>query len=331
MRRRAFLLAIPALPVTFGASAQPPPGKTARVGLILTTSPVAEMQGAKPIHGVVRTFLQEMRRLGYAEGRNFTLERRSAEGKFERNREIVAEMIRLKADAIITLGIPLTLEAKNLTTSVPVVFIIPDGDPVAAGIVPSLGRPAGNITGFLQDAGPEIFGKRVQYLKEAAPGISRIAYLGLASEWDSPHGRSARQAAQGLAATMFLAEVTPGAYAKAFEVIKRERADAIFTAGHPVHFANRQLTVEFALSNRLPNAHAYSAFAADGGLMSYNPVSLWPAVADYIDRIVKGAKPGDLPVQQPTRFELVVNLKAARALGITVPQSLILRADKVIE
>src|SRR5688572_4861115 len=157
MRRRAFLLAIPALPVTFGARAQPPPGKTIRIGLILTTSPVSEMQGPKPVHGPVRAFLQEMSRLGYVEGRNFILERRSAEGKFERNSEIVAEMLRLKADAIVTLSIPLTLEAKKLTTSVPIVFVIPEGDPVATGIVPSLGRPAGNITGFLQDAGAEIF------------------------------------------------------------------------------------------------------------------------------------------------------------------------------
>lgn len=331
MKRRAFLLAIPALPVTFGASAQPPPGKVVRVGFILTTSPVSEMQGPKPVHGAVRTFLQEMRRLGYAEGRNFILERRSAEGKFERFSEIVAEMLRLKADAIITLSIPLTREAKKLTTSVPIVFVIAGGDPVAAGIVPSLGRPAGNITGFLSDAGAEISGKRVQYLKEAAPGISRIAYLGLASEWDSPHRRSARQAAQGLAATMFLAEVTPGAYAKAFEVIKRERADAIFTADHPVHFANRRLTVDFALRHRLPDTHAYSAAVAEGGLMSYNSVSLWPAVAEYVDRIVRGTKPGDLPVLQPTRFELVVNLKTARALGIRIPQSVLLRADRVIE
>jgi putative ABC transport system substrate-binding protein len=266
------------------------------------------------------------------EGRNFILERRSAEGKFERFGEIVAELLRLKAEAIVTLSIPLTLEAKKRTNSVPIVFLIAGGgDPVAAGIVPSLARPGGNITGVLDDAGPEIFGKRLQYLKEAVPGISRIAYLGLASEWDSPYGRSARDAAHGLATAMFLAEVTPGNYARAFEAIKRERADAIFTAGHPVHYANRKLTADFALRNRLPSTHGYSAAAEEGGLMSYSSISLWPEVAEYVDRIVRGTKPGDLPVLQPTRFELVVNLKTARALGITIPQSVLLRAERVIE
>jgi len=130
---------------------------------------------------------------------------------------------------------------------------------------------------------------------------------------------------------MFLAEVTPANYAKAFEAIKRERANAIFTAGHPVHFANRKLTADFALRNRLPNTHGYSAVAEEGGLMSYSSISLWPEVADYVDRIVRGTKPGDLPVLQPTRFELVVNLKIARALGITIPQSVLLRAERVIE
>jgi len=285
LNRRAFLFSISALPIALDASAQAK-GKSVRVGFILTTSAVAEMQGPKPVHGVVRTFLQEMERLGHVEGRNFVLERRSAEGKSERFGEIVAELLRLKADVIVTLSIPLTLEAKKLTTSVPIVFVIAGGgDPVAAGIVPSLARPGGNITGVLEDAGPEIFGKRVQYLKEAVPGIRRIAYLGLAPEWDSPYGRSARDAAHGLATAMFLAEATPANYAKAFEAIKRERADAIFAAGHPVHFANRKLTADFALRNHLPNTHAYASAVAEGGLMSYSSVSMWPAVAEYVDAL----------------------------------------------
>lgn len=332
MKRRAFLLAIPALPIALGAQAQPV-GKTVRVGFILTTSPVAEMLGPEPAHEAVRAFLHEMRRLGYVEGRNFILERRSAEGKFERFGEIVAELLRLKPDAIITVSVPLTLAAKKLTNSVPIVFVIAGaGDPVAAGVVPNLSRPGGNITGLLPDAGPEIFGKRVQFLKEAVPGITRIAYLGLGSEWETPHGRSARAAAQALGMTMFLAEASPDDYPRAFEVIKRERADAIFVAGHPVHFVHRQLIVEFAARNRLPDTHAYRTSAESGGLMAYvSAEAPWSRPAYYVDRIVKGTKPGDLPVEQPTKFALIINLKTARGLGLTIPRSVLLRADRVVE
>ena len=332
LNRRAFLLAVSALPIALGVKAQPA-GKTVRVGFILTTSPVAEMLGPEPAHEAVRAFLREMHRLGYVEGRNFILERRSAEGKFERFGEIVAELLRLKPDAIITIGVPLTLAAKKLTNSVPIVFSIAGGgDPVAAGVVPSLARPGGNITGFLPDAGPEIVGKRLQLLKETVPDITRIAYLGLGSEWETAHGRNARAAAQALGLTMFLAEASPDDYPRVFEVIKRGRADAIFVAGHPVHFVHRQQILAFAARNRLPDTHAYRASAESGGLMAYvSAEAPWARPAYYVDRIVKGAKPGDLPVEQPTKFELIVNLKTAKALGVKIPQSVLLRTDRVIE
>ena len=330
MKRRAFLLAMPLLAV-FGAGAQPPPGKTVRVGVILTTSPVGEMLGPQPVHRAVRDFLNEMHRLGYVEGRNFILERRSAEGKPERFGNLVEELLRLKTDVIVTVGVPLTQTAMKLTTSVPLVFVLTGGDPVAAGLVASLARPGANVTGFLPDAGPEIAGKRLEHLKAAVPAISRVAFIGSSAEWNSAYGRSARSAAQALGVELSLAEPDAQNYTKAFEVIKRERADAVFAGSDPVHFVHGTQIAEFAERERLPDIHA---FRLPGGLMSYTTSAsawTWIQAANYVDRIVKGAKPGALPVQQPTTFELVINLKKARAIGITIPRSVLVRADRVIE
>jgi putative ABC transport system substrate-binding protein len=333
MRRRALLFGAAALPFALRARAQPA-GKVYRVGFILTTSPVAEMQGSEPAHPLVRDFLRAMRRLGYVEGKNFVLERRSAEGKYERFGEIVAELLRLKPDAIVTIGIPLTLAAKKLTSSVPIIFYVAGaGDPVAAGIVPGLSHPGGNITGFVGDPGPEIFGKRVQLLREAVPNVSRIAFLGLGAERSSAGARSAEAATKELGLSFFFAEAQADDYSAAFEEIKRQRADAIVVGAHPAHWTNRAAIAQFAARSRIADIHSYTEAAEVGGLMSYGsgaPPS--SQAASYLDRIFKGAKPGDLPVQRPTTFALAVNLKAARARGLTIPQSLLLlRADRVIE
>ena len=255
------------------------------------------------------------------------------EGKFERFDAIVAELLRLKPDALITISVPLTLAAKKQTTTVPIVFMIAGtGDPVAAGIVPSLSRPGGNITGFVPDAGPEMVGKRLEILKEAVPGISRVAFLGLGSEWNSAEGRSAQAAAKALGLAISFAESGANDYAAAFEAIRRQRADAILVGGHPAHFANAELIAEFAARNRLADMHAYTYSVERGGLMSYGSVGAhWLQAADYLDRIFKGAKPGDLPVQQPTKFDLAISQKAARARGLTLSPSLLLRANRVIE
>jgi ABC-type uncharacterized transport system substrate-binding protein len=330
MKRRAFLVASGALLASHGGNAQP--ARRARVGFILTTSPVTEMLGPKPAHAAVSGFLQGMNRLGYVEGQNLVLDRRSAEGKFERFGEIVADLLELKPDAIITVNIPLTLAAKNQTTTVPIVFYTGGGgDLVASGVVRSFARPGGNVTGFVGEAGPEILGKRLQYLRDAIPKSRRVAYVALAEEWDGPHGRSARRAAQALRIALFLAEATARDYAKALEAVERERPDAILVGSHPVHYANFRLMVGCAVRNKIPDMHAYSVPVDEGGLIAYSSTSLWPKVAEYVDRIVKGTKPSDLPVQQPTNFELVVNTKAARARGITLPQSILLRADRVIQ
>jgi len=331
MKRREFLIAVPSLAAALGAHAQA--GKTYRVGFILTTSTIAEMQGPKPSHPAVRGFLDAMRNIGYVEGKNFILERRSAEGKYERFDAIVSELLRLKPDALVTVNVPLTLAAKKQTTTVPIVFMLAgQGDPVASGIVPSLSRPGGNITGFMPNTGAEIVGKRLEILKEAAPGITRVAFLGQASEWNSAEGRSAQAAAKKLAIAISFAESGANDYSAAFDAIKRQRANAILVGSHGGHYTHRAAIVEFAARNRLPDMHAYTSNAEAGALMAYGSEGQQlPLAASYVDRIFKGAKPGDLPIQQPTIFALVINRNAARARGLTLPASLLLRADRVIE
>ena len=330
MRRRAFLLAICALPLTRAASAQPK--APFRVGVVLTTSPVAEMLGPEPIHPRIRAFVHELRRLGYAEGGNLVLDRRSAEGKADGVPRIISELLGLKPNLLITLGNPMTRAAKKLTDSVPIIALgIPD--PVADGIVSNLARPGGNVTGFTATPDPEFAAKRLELLKGAVPSISRVAYLAQKTEWESSTGNAARRAAQSLGLTLFFAETWPKDYANGYAAIKRERANAVMVGGMFPNWVNRQAIAETLNGMRLPNMHAYSESAEIGGLMSYATYAddMWLRAAAYVDKILKGAKPGELPIEQPSRFELVVNMKTARALGIVIPQSFLLRADRVIE
>ena len=334
MRRRALLLGIGALAATRRVWAQTPqPGRIYRVALILTSSPVAEMMGSRPAHPFVRSMLDEMRRLGYMDGRNFILERRSAEGRSDRHEAIIAELLQLKCDALVTINIPLTLAAKKLTSSVPIRFVIAGaGDPVAAGVVSSLARPGANITGHMADAGPALSGKRLELLRDAFPRVSRVAFLGMRSEWNGAEGRGARSAAEALAIELFHAETGADDYAAAFEAVRRGRADALLLGPDPAHFAHREPIVEFATRSRLPDMHAYTSAVRAGGLMSYGSESSGVnTVAYYLHRILSGTRPGDLPVQRPRTFIRAVNLKAARARGLTVSPALLLRAEEVIE
>ncbi len=331
MTRRAFLVAICVLPLGRLAWAQPAKPMY-RIGVVLTTSPVAEMLGPEPAHPRLRAFVREMRRLGYSEGSNLILDRRSAEGKFERFGEILAELLRLKPDLLVTLGGPMALAAKKLTGSVPI-LALGVADPVGMGVVASLARPGGNITGTTATAGPELSAKRLEMLKDALPALSKIAYLGQKHDWDASHGKAARAAAQTLGLTMTLAEAQPTDYSAGLAVIRRERPDAVFVGDQFPAWVNRHAIVESLNGLRIPNSHAYGESVEIGGLMSYATFAddAWTRAAAYVDKILKGAKPADLPIEQPTRFELVVNLKTARALGIVIPQSFLLRADRVIE
>src|SRR5262245_24668113 len=206
-------------------------------------------------------------------------------------------------------------------------------DPVAAGIVSSLARPAGNVTGFTRHPGPEFEAKRLQLLKEAIPEATRVAFLGFKSEWESPEGASVRAAAPMRGVTLVHIEHTPTNFADAFARITRDRPHALFVARSGAAYANRQLIATFVVDQRMPSIFPFREYVEAGGLMSYgvNLPDLFRRAAGYVDKILRGAAPGDLPIQQPAKFELAINLKAARALGLTVPPALLARADEVIE
>jgi putative ABC transport system substrate-binding protein len=306
-------------------------GKVHRVALVFTVSPVSEMAGPDPIHLVARVFLHALRALGYVEGQNLIFERRSAEGKFEQLPEILAELVRLKVDVIVTVGDEMTQRAMEVTTTVPIVML-GGRNPVELGLVQSLARPGGNVTGLIVTPSPEIEAKRLQLLKEAVPKISRVAFLGTKRDRDTPAGESVRAAARRLGITLRLAELTSDGYALAFAMLTRDRPDALFAAHTPQNFGYRHAIVDFAVKSRLPATHFIREFVDAGGLMSYGDIVSDRAgrAAMYVDKILKGAKPANLPVEQPRKFELFINLKTAKALGLTIPESVLLRADEVI-
>jgi putative ABC transport system substrate-binding protein len=309
-------------------------GKVYRVGLIVTTSPVSEMTGPEPLHPSIRAFVHGLRALGWVEGQNLILERRSAEGRFERFGDIVTELVSLKTDVIVAPGDLIPRAARAITTTLPIVMATAE-DPVGAGLVQSLARPGGNVTGLMLVVGPEIEGKRLEIFREALPGVSRVAYLGSKEEkdWEGPWGQSVRTAAQALGVTLVLAEFPSRQYADAFAQVSRARAEAVFVSPSLLAFADRALIVELATRARVPTMFAYRQQVELGGLMSYgvNVVDNFRRAASFVDRILKGTKPADLPVERPTKFELAINLKTAKALGLTIPPSLLLRADQMID
>jgi putative ABC transport system substrate-binding protein len=335
MNRRTFLRGLTLGTVTTPLSAEAQQaGQIYRVGFIFLTSPVSEMAGTEPVHYLARTFVQALRALGYVEGQNLILERRSAEGQNERLSGIVAELVRLKADVIVTGGDPLPRVAKAVTTTVPIIMTS-SPDPVGDGLVQSLARPGGNITGLANTVGPEIGAKRLELLKAMLPRLSRVAYLCDKAEkdWESPRGKAVRTAAQALGVTLVRTEFTGHQYTDAFAGITRVRANALFVAGGAAAYADRALIVDFATRTRLPSTFGFREAVDLGALMSYGAhlADNYRRAATYVDKILRGAKPGDLPVEQPTKFELVINLKTAKALGLTIPQTLLLQADHVIE
>ena len=329
MNRRKFLfgLTVGALAAPLATEAQPV-GKIYRVGIIFVT-PVAGIM-SDPVNPFNSGFRREMRDRGYLEGQNFILELRSVEGKMERASEVVAELVRLNVDVIVTVGPEMIRQAQRVTTTVPIVMF--SRAPVEEGLVVSLARPGGNITGVTNDTGPDLQGKLLELLREGVPRLRRVAYLGSRAEWEGPGGMSARAAAGALGLVLFLAEPRPNDYTGAFDLIARERPDAIIISQDVTHYPHRRLIAEFAARKRLPSMGSYREFVEVGGLMSYglDTRDIYRRIAIYVDKILKGAKPADLPVEQPTKFELVINLKTAATLGLTIPQSLLFRADEVI-
>jgi putative ABC transport system substrate-binding protein len=325
--RRELLIAlgVGALAWAGAVRAQAPP-TVRRIGLLSGFSPSVDAPS-------YQAFRLGLRDLGWVEGKNISIDYRYAEGRHDRLPDLAADLVRLKVDVIVTTATSDTLAAQKATAAIPIVMVA-GGDPVASGLVESLARPGANVTGLsqmLQGLG----GKRLELLKEMVPKLSRVAVL-----WN-PQSASAtlnwkenQQPARQLGIQLHSLEVrSPNDLDKAFEAATRARAGALAILPDPVITTNLQRIVDFAATSRLPSIYQSSQFADAGGLVTYGPdrADLFRRAATYVDKILKGTKPGDLPVELPTKFELVVNLKTAKALGITIPQSVLVRADRVIE
>jgi putative ABC transport system substrate-binding protein len=281
-------------------------------------------------------FRQGLRDLGYVEGRNVVIEYRDAGGKLERLPALAAELVALKVDVIVTAGTPQTLAAKQATKTVPIVFA-QAVDPVTSGLVGSLARPGGNLTG-LSNLTPELVGKGLEQLKQAVPGVSRVAVLwqpgSLPERTEKDMLKEADVAARALGMQLQFVEARgPADFDGAFSEMIRARADALTVLPLTMFIIDRRRLVDLAAKNRLPAVYGLREFVDAGGLMSYGPnaADSYRRAATYVDKILKGTKPGDLPVEQPTKFELMINLKTARSLGLNIPQSVLLRAERVIE
>jgi putative tryptophan/tyrosine transport system substrate-binding protein len=334
MRRRDFIKSIASATIAWPVSARgQQPGRVFRVGWFFSSTPLEEMAGPDPLIPVGKTFVHALRSLGYVEGHNLVLERRSAEGKFDLIPKLAAELVSRNPDVIVTgSGNRLAQELQRVTKSVPIV--IPDSDdPVGAGLVESLARPGTNVTGFSADAGPGIESKRLELLKEAVPNATRVAVLATKQVWDGPIGRQLRSAAQIMHLALVHAEHFPDSYDGAFALIARDHPDALVVTRHAANYVNRQLIADFALRQKLPAIYPYKANALDGGMMSYavDENDLFYRTAVLVDKILRGTNPADIPIEQPSKFELVINLKTASAIGINMPPTLLTFANEVIE
>jgi putative ABC transport system substrate-binding protein len=301
------------------------PGKMFRIGFLDTST-------ASGSAVLVEALRQEMRKLGWTEGKNITIEYRFAEQKPERLPELVADLLRLKVDLIVVSGTPPALAAKKATTTIPIVMANP-ADPVGSGLVASLARPGGNITGN-SGLAYELDTKRLEILKDVVPKLARVGFLRLPSGGDSQL-KEIRAAA--LALKLKLEEIETQADAKglesAFQTAKQKQVGAIMTVTSRIFFAERKRIVELAGKYRLPAIYSQDEFVEAGGLMSYGADfnDLYRRAAGYVDKILKGAKPADLPVQQATKFEFIINLKAAKQIGLTIPNRVLERANQVIK
>ena len=326
-RRIVFAIGAGSAAASLRAFGQPSSQRVFRVGFLATGGPTPANSPPAPLR-------EALRESGYVEGRNVAYEGRYAEAVAERLPGLAAELVRLKVDVIVTQGWPATQAAKQATSSVPIVMAPATGDAVATELIASLARPGGNVTG-MSDESVALSAKRMQLLKETVPKAAIIAIL-----WnDNDRGMAHRYREIERAARILQVEVQAfgvrgsGDFAAAFETMVKRRPDAIFLVSDVLTRANRNRLIEFAAANRIPAMYETSAYVRDGGLISYgpNPDDGFRDAAIYVDRILKGAKPADLPAQQPTRYYLTINRKAAAALGLTMPSSMLLRADEVID
>ncbi len=329
MKRREFITALGGAAAAWplAARAQQPAGRVYRVGYLSTGS------REQTLH-FIKAFEEGLRSLGYRVGENVIIEYRFANGEMERLPANVADVVRLSVDIIVATSNAITVAAMKATTTIPIVMTV-GLDPVATGLVASLARPGGNVTGLAVDAGGEILGKRFELLKETLPNLSR---LGILFNPDAAYNRSRQTAMAETARTLGLTTIPVEARGldtleEAFATMVRARVQAFVMQGDSVLFNHRGQIAEMALRNRLPAASLQKEYADAGFLLTYGADirDLYRRAAGFVDKILKGAKPADLPGEQPTKFELVINLKTAKALGIDIPPTLLARADEVIE
>jgi putative ABC transport system substrate-binding protein len=325
--RRAFISTVAGglLAAPFAAEAQQA-GKVYRIGYLTgglsTDSPVLR-----------EAFRQGLRELGWVEGQNVVIEYRFAEGRYDRLPELAAELVRLKVDIIVTVATPAAVAAKDATATIPIVGISL-GDPVGIGLIASLARPGGNVTGLSYSVGLELVRKQLELLKEIVPKVRRVAILSNpANPFHAFATRDVKGAARSLGVQLQLLEARgPTEFDGAFAAMVKKRVGALVVVPDQMFQLHRTRLADLVARSRLPAAYGIREYVEAGGLISYGTSlpDLWRRAATYVDKILKGAKPGDLPVEQPTKFELVINLKTAKALGLTIPPSLLARADEVI-
>ena len=332
--RRTFFgtLAGSLLAAPLAAEAQPA-GKVARIGVLSPGSPSGAGRNPSDLAVLFAAFREGLRELGYVEGQNIKIESRWAEGNYDRLPGLAADLVRLKVDVIVTYGTPASQAAKRATGTIPIVMaaII---DPVASGLVTSIARPGGNLTGQSMMS-PDLVAKQLEILKEAVPKVSRVAVLwNPANAGNAPQVRHAQDAAGALGVRLqSLGAKGPSEIDSAFTAMTSEQAGAVIVLVDAMLQENRTRITDLAARNRLPAVYGLSEYAEAGGLLAYGPnrLGMFRHAVTYVDKILKGAKPGDLPIEQPQTFELIVNLKTAKALGVTIPPSLLQRADQVIE
>ena len=319
------LLATLALVSNYPAEAQQPK-KIPRIGYLSAQEPARESARSEPIWLALRS-------LGYIEGQNIAIEYRYAEGRFDRVPQLAAELVRLRVDIIVVAGgARLIQPAMNATKTIPIVMVGQGVDPVKAGLIESLARPGGNVTGITL-LERELGGKRLELLKEAVPNITRVTAIYEPVPASAPELKNLQTAARALRLAVQTWEVGDAdGFEKVFAAISKARPDGLYVVGSGLMFANQKRTTDFALKSRLPSMYNSRRAVDAGGLMSYGAdlADSYRQVAWYVDRILKGAKPADLPVEQPMKFELIINLKTAKQIGVTIPPNVLARADKVI-
>ena len=327
MKKKITVLTLCALLLALSApaEAQQQLKKLHRIGILLV--------GSSSFYSAwIDVFRQGLKELGYIEGKNIAIEYRYAEGKADRLPALAAELVGLKVEIVFTSSTPSVLAVKKATSTIPIVFVS-ISDPVASGLVTSLARPGGNITG-LSIVAVELSGKRLELLKEAVPSVTRVAFIwNSANPAQAPQWGEAQAAAQALGLQLQSLEVrSANDFDSAFEAALKERVQALITTPEALFGTHLKRIVEFAAKNRLPTMYGNPQFVDAGGLMSYAPdyTVQYRRAAIYVDKILKGSKPADLPVEQPTKFEFIINLKAAKQIGLTIPPNVLARADRVI-